>query len=531
MQAKHRSARCAARFLGGSVLLLAAGCAGVTPQVYSSSSVAEPSTSAPVPPERWTDWTFADAYEDAASLLRRYNAVTQADGNTSPLINAALIGLTAGTLFKGATGGNTRDIAGAGVLGSALWAYNSAVPSRARRDVYRAGAEALSCVLVSAQPFNVSGAVLGKETDAAGAPTLRGRKLAVEQEAAGLKALLEANDGLRRIASQAAPAQRQCAAAQRARCDVPKEATAEERAALEASCKRRAAKPVCRWVPSNGTVTVDPAPRAVAIITAGETELERASRATRSARAAISEIRLAPSSIRSQKLLIEKRVSEEVDKAQPDPATVLAAVTGMRATAFSISSLDVFKPQGSTGSAEGSAKTRTLSPGGPEDRALLQIERATARLREARVALAELVSDAVGGSSPSLRSQLNKCAVKVAGAELAVTPGDDALTIPASGTQTFTVSGGKGLIVGKVDGLELTGQTAGGVQKFEVGTQGAKPGDVKKVVFSDSKSAAAHEVEITVTQSDAAAQPATAAQPPAGAPVPRANTQPIAPAR
>ena len=126
----------------------------------------------------------------------------------------------------------------------------------------------------------------------------------------------------------------------------------------------------------------------------------------------------------------------------------------------------MFKPQAAPDAGEGTAhgsdkgtrrskdvKKPDLSSA--QSKALDDIETSTTALRKARVLLAEMVSDAVGSGSPSLRSQLNKCSVKVAGVELSVTPGEDTLSVPAGGTQTFTVSGGKGLIVAKVDGKNV----------------------------------------------------------------------------
>jgi hypothetical protein len=313
--------------------------------------------------------TLEESYADADFVLRRYVTAVRDQGNTTPQLSAGLIGLSALALFKGVTGANSTDLAGAGVLGSAAWAYGNTTDSRPRRDVYRAGADALSCAMSAVEPLRKGQASLGKPLDGKSVASLYGRSASVREAMIDLVALREQHADLRSPLSVPKPAEpSKCTAETRAApCQkVPESASAAERATLDAACKRL--PPIteqrCTQPKPAGSLQIAANPEALKVFEQVDAELKAADQGVKAARRVIDTLEEAGPALWKKSVQIQIRVSEEVDKTIPNLASVLAAGQGMRSVAFGISGLDAFKPIPAVGSAQGGdASVRTLEAG------------------------------------------------------------------------------------------------------------------------------------------------------------------------
>jgi hypothetical protein len=488
---------------------LAAGCSGIAPQIFSDRLLDAPAAgSACVSAPAGQPVTLECAYVDAARLQRRYVVAVRDEGNAKPQIAAGLIGLSALTLFKGITSPNTRDMAGAGVAGSAAWAYGSTMLSQQRLDVYRAGAEALMCAMAAVDPLRAGQSTLGSITDGADQPTLYGRRAAVIVARQHLEGLLRQHAALNVTREDPKPPERSCRTVlEPAPCPALNDTLSEADAALErARCGRLppVRKQQCTTVQPPGKISRPPPPRVVDAFNAARDELAAATQQVQTAQAAIRALREAGPLLAAKTLRIQLAVSAEIDKTVPDLASVLSAAAGMRDVGFSLTGLGAFKP----GAAQGGAATVAGLASGDLD-ALAAIERATAELGSARVALDELTSLSLGTGHEQVRQTLDECAFRVSGVRLTVTPAGDRTSVPLGGSVVFFVSGGSGvptaMLVAGPRQAALQFRVEGGQFRFEfTPPQGSKPGDAFTVRFADGAGVAERLVEIVVAAPDAA---------------------------
>ena len=133
---------------------VAAGCSSLQPHIFSDLAV-----------KGTTDYGIGTVYADAAQAQSRYIQAARDQGNEGPLLGAALLGLSGGALYKGATGGNSKDIVTAGTLGALGLAYGNSFHSQPRLAVYHAGAEALGCAMALVYPMKEAADHLGDPRD------------------------------------------------------------------------------------------------------------------------------------------------------------------------------------------------------------------------------------------------------------------------------------------------------------------------------------------------------------------------------
>jgi hypothetical protein len=511
--------------LGGATLF-SAGCSSLSPQIFSERLMVDPGAAAGISTsEHKPPATFEEAYEDAALIQRRYLTAVRDQGNAVPALSAGLIGLSALAMFKSVTGTNTQDMAGAGVLGASAWAFGSTMDSKPRRDVYRAGAEALSCAMAAVEPLRKGQQSLGKPTDPSSKDTLYGRRAAVNDALANLAALRDWHAALLNRQEVDTVVERQdcSAAAQPAPCEVPVGATADERASLERACNAKPRpKKVCKMVKEPRTTTIAPDPLVTTVFNKARDEADGASRQLKNAKRAIDTLEEAGPALWKKSVSIQIAVSTEVDKTIPDLASVLAAGQGMRSVAFGISGLDALKPIGGVqGKLE---QVRTLSQ---VDRAAVDaIIAATSALRQARVRLDDLVTGSLGAGHAEFRKTLNECSVKLTGVKLLVTPSGDSISVALGSTASFFVSGGTGVPSGTV----VTGPKQGalplrldaGQFRFDYKVEGVTAGDSVILRFTDGAGQAEHLVEVKVTEATAGA--ATEPKPKANVEVAESNS-------
>jgi len=502
MDVTTRWLRPAGAALGAVFVLLGCGCSSLTPQIFSDRLIAEPASDAGTDvTKKGPPATFDEAYADAALVQRRYVTAVRDQGNATPALSAGLIGLSAVTLFKAVTGANTRDMAGAGVLGAAAWAYGTNTDSKARRDVYRAGAEALSCAMLAVEPLRKGQTSLGKATDTASENTLYGRSAAVRLALSNLSALREQHAALKQPLLVATAAEPQKCTRQKvpAACAIPGGATADERAALEAACKRQPPRIEQRCTPGRpaGTREVAANPAVLTAFASADTEAKAAQRELRAAQRVIGMLEEAGPALWKKSVQIQLSVSTEVEKTVPDLASVLAAGQGMRSVALGITGLEAFKPPEAkvpVGAAEGEEDVRALASNDRE--ALAALDAAVAALRQARTRLDDLVSGSVGAGHADVRKALNECSVKLTGVKLLVTPAGDNISVALGATQSFFVSGGTGAPSGAIVSGAKVGplpmRIDGGQIFFDYKAEGVAAGDSVILRFTDGARPAGH---------------------------------------
>lgn len=511
--------------------LLAAGCSSLSPHIFSERLVVRPGTDGSYTvAEQKAPLTLEEAYADAAWMQARYATAVQDQGNATPRLSAWLIGLSAATLYKGITSPDRRDIAGAGVVGSASWALGSTLLSRPRLDVYRAGVEALGCAMAAVEPMRRAAPQLGKPDDVPGATTLHGRLALVEQHGAELQALLDTHAALdvSRLSVAAPRPPRRSTQTLRPRCEIPADASPARALALQAECDQR--PPVTRTVtePAGPPTQTELRPPAALRQTfrRARDELAIATGQLASADRAVASVGAAAGQLWRTSVAIQLAVSEQVDKTVPDLAAVRSVAQGLRDTGF----VQIGGASAPGGSIPAQSDPTEWLPSAAELAAQAAIDAATQSLRAARARLDRSLRPLAGIDDAALLRQLNDCTVKSTGIRLTVTPAGDEITVAAGSTAVFFVSGGTGVPSAQVAAgpasVALTPKVEGGQFRFEFAVPATlKEGDMVLLRFSDGANAASRWVQLRV-----AGAATVAPSPPAAAasePPKTADTAPV----
>jgi hypothetical protein len=101
--------------------------------------------------------TVAGQIQETERLQAEYVGYIQDLAGLSPTLNVGLIGLSALSLYKGITNPNSSDLAAAGAIGSAAFAYGNQANTKQRQQIYLSGFTALICATSAAQPYNFPG--------------------------------------------------------------------------------------------------------------------------------------------------------------------------------------------------------------------------------------------------------------------------------------------------------------------------------------------------------------------------------------
>jgi hypothetical protein len=443
------------------------------------------------------------AYADAAFVQRRYISAVHDQGNATPQLSAALIGLSALTLYKGITDPSATALAAAGVIGSTAWVYGNTMLSKPRLDVYRAGAEALSCAMVAVEPLRKGQKTLGQPTDGADQSTLYGRRAAVTQAGAALESLLRQHASLAAgvTTTEEVPSKDCKDVKVPAACPAPPAGTsASERTLFDARCRQLPPRTVrqCTSRLKAETVTTPAPPAVVALFNEAREQTKAAAQQVRKAGRVIDTLTEAGPLLWKKSVQIQLAVSEEVDKTVPDLSSVLAAAGGMGDIAFALTGAPAFKP----GTAQGAPKPGSFTA--QQNKDLEAIQRATDALRDARVALEDMAANSLGSGHAQARKALNDCALKVSGIKLDVTPSEDSVAVAQGGTAVFFVSGGSGvpsaMDITSTPPAPLPVKVEGGQIRFDFAApKTAAVGDTFMLRFSDGARAATKLVEVVVT--------------------------------
>lgn len=515
--------------------LATAGCSSLTPQIFSERLIASKDANGQwVATNKGAPATLEATITDVSQVQGRYLAAVESQGNSGPVLSAGLIGLSAVALFKGITGANTRDMAGAGVAGSTAWALNSTLVSPPRRDVYRAGAQALGCALTAAEPMRVIEKRLGSPDDDTGKDTLHGR----------YKALLVAQSALRRQLIQHAaltePRRVQTEPAKAAWVERVKEPPKCKAPAADASPEDKLAFKVCQQAPPTTKTISHPAEPAKFAWEEAPAELTRVYDAARQRSAAsvaqqqqalraIEGASGAAQALWHQSLQIQLAVSQEVEKTVPNTASVFAAIKGMREVGFTLTGATALAPAVHDGAAQAGerAGARVRVAENDDTVAIRQLRQATQAVELAQEGLDALSVSLTASNSAQLRAALAECRLQATGGvALAVTPPGPTVAVAAGGSQAFFVAGGTGVPSATVvDGLApgpLPLKIEGGQFRFDLPVPaGSAVGTLIHLRFADGAGQAERQIEVQVGAAAAPSPaPADAAAPAAPAPAP-----------
>jgi hypothetical protein len=484
--------------LAGAMLL--AGCSAIRPHVYSDRLLKDDKAQA------CPSITLDAALVDANQAHRRYIQAAEDQGNGGPTLGAALLGLSSLAIFKGATGGHPKDLAGAAVVGGAGLAYSNTFLSRPRLAVYRAGADALSCAMTAVTPLVPAKKVLGEPTDRGDRDTLYGRRLALYAASEDLRQLLDKHAALNKPLTQPAADLTTCKAAPQANCAAAGAGLSAGAAALaQAKCKAEPKKPPICTVERNRTETRQPSAKVQREFAAAEAELARADAQRDVATAAINSVVSAGPALCKKAEDIQLAVDAEIDKTVPDTAAILAAAQGIRDLGLGLTGVRVPAADKTREAQGGEAAVRKPEPG--EDGVLQQIADATARVRTARIALDALTRDLAGGGE--WRKVMNDCSFKTAGVRMQVFPAGDSLTVAAGSTLTFFVASPSGkpsavVVEGPVSITIPPAREEGALQRLDFKPPADAPLGAYTIRISDGSGLLNKLVQVAVTAPAAA---------------------------
>ena len=493
-----------------SVALLAtavvAGCSSLTPQMFSEEALSYRGdngryTIDKAAYERAVE--LPEAYRRAAVLRGRYLQAVEEQGNAGSQLGAGLLGLSAITLFKGVTGGlNTRDAAGAGVVGTTAWAWHSTMVPPSRRELYRAGADALHCAMSAVEPLREGGQPLGKATDAPEQKTFYGAINDLEQARA------ELDGAVTRWSFQKEPTlvTRTTVKPGRTRLDksackpIPAGADAIARSAAGEECKKLTRVVQERATTESSTVQRASPQALIAVFDAADKELTAAKTQADRAQAVAKEVSGAGHLLWDRTLAIQLAVSREVEKTIPDLASVLRLGQGLRSAAFSFTGLAAFKPE-TVGELEGSGTSRPSTD--LDKRAQRAIESALVKTGNARVQLERWLRGYSGVESLNLKQTLERCEVRAAGIELTVTPSGEEQSVPLDQAIVFFVSGGVGVPLATMRSGPIPGTIRETIEagqfRFEFKPPtGSKVDDVFVLRFADGSDRVSRQVRVKV---------------------------------
>lgn len=425
------------RIVALACAVLLAGCATLSPQIYSDDLLLDASRNSET-------LSYADARKDAEQAIRRYIAAVQELSSFNPRVGAALILSSAVAVIKGVTNPSGSALAKVAVGGSAGVAYGSTLVSKQREEIYMAGASALNCVIAASEPFNVAASTSG---------TWDASQQSMNARLAELQELLRVHAGaIRDTALAAAPARAQpqsCKAEPAPNCNLKPESltamTTEERSRLTTSClAAKATRDQECAVPGKKTTTVltaDP----VLQRTVGRADVAVADALALDARVKALRTRIAgaASDLRFRSREIQFNVGREVSKTVPDIASFLAASEKIKTTALAIGGQDALKPVPSvaqSGSIGGKSRAR------PFDAKARNLEREIAKATEYLAAATMDLSKLVGPILLEVDKPKATCKLQVPGRTLTLVPDLEEIEVPAGSQQTFYVMGaGEGL--------------------------------------------------------------------------------------
>lgn len=484
--------------------LAASACAELTPQMFSDRL--RPMEEPP------TEQTVAAVEADIATVQWRYLGAVRGLSNLSPRTSTALIGLSAVALFKGLTNGSSKDIAGAGVLGSAIWAYGSTMTSRPRQQVYIAGVAALSCLVSVAKPYDVPAAWTADLTQKSTNVAVEFEKLRAWRERYGHLSETLSEPGVN------ATQPKECAT--RVTCPPVAENDSEAmRAEKDAQCKKLLADRTKRCAGGGGRSARQqlPAPELSTAFNQAVEEQGRLERSLLNADRLSGTIAMAGPKLWDQSVQTQLKVSAEVLKTEPDPTAVLATVKNLHQVAGIVAGTGL----PAAGSTQGGAEKPTTSfrsLGGGEQQAIRELQSLLTASYQARIALDRKLAE-MDARVAAIGRDGDDCQFTPPGASLTISPAAAELLLPLGAEQTFYVSGGTGIPDGYPVGIgsPKVGSLTRGFDDnnrlrfvYKVPADGAV-GDKVNIVFKDGSGQITKEVTVTAIAAAVVANNASSA--------------------
>lgn len=362
------------------------GCAALSPQVFSDSlrparnelankGKKEKENETGIPKD------FAGVENDILSVQRRYIGSVTSLSQLSAGTSAALIGISAFGLFKGLTDGSSKDIAAAGVLGSATWAAGATLTSKPRQKIYLAGAAALGCAVSAAKPYDKSTAWQEELNKYLKAAALQFERLRNWQEK---YAALNTTVTLDTIPATT-PQTEEC----KKPVECPELNSTSLRVQATKACELLRADWQKKCAPRGGrkAATVPPSSEFTSAYQRAWEEQARVGKTLVIARETSATVRDAASDLWNRSLQIQTEVSREVLSTEPDPDTVLNTVKNLSAKII---------PPPSAGKAQSgteTAKAGLREPSPQEQKAIAELEAILIASAEARVNVESKVAE------------------------------------------------------------------------------------------------------------------------------------------
>lgn len=478
-----------------------ASCSSLRPYFFSPRLTAAQQGTQP------TSHELEVVYEDVADIQRQYLTAITDQGNATPMMTAALLGLAGFTLYRGTSSPNAHVLTAATTTAATTWALGANLLSKPRLEVYRAGALALSCAMAAVEPLRRAN--LGQPTDNEDADTLHGAIQAVSKVKLELELVVAANAHLMeptRTTQQQSPAPQSTTSYSHAHCDDIKDPIPIKQESKRKLCRAEPAKAVTTRVKSTSTAASIPLFPAKALTEAHRQaigEVDRAEDSLKTARAAIRTLGAAGGHLWHTSVRIQLAVSRQVDQTVPDITEVLKAANALHGVSTSFTGLATSPgPAIAKGEAQSKGNIDQLKD---KDRpALKAIQEATLKLIKARLRLDGMTTAISGLTDGNTQQALNACSVQTTGIELKVSPASDTLQTKAGDKITFYVSGGTGVPSATVEigpKVDMPVKVDGGQFRFEY----AAPADLSQnevavIRFQDGTGVARHYVKVVISK-------------------------------
>jgi hypothetical protein len=496
------------RPLALAAFLALGACSTLSPQVFSL---------APEPTGATGEARIESAIAQAEDLQGRYVKSVQDLSEVSAGGSAALIVLSALALFQGVTDPHPKDMAGAGVLGSATYAYTTTMTSRTRQGVYLAGAEALNCAIGATTPYRLPAGWSANEPADNPLSDLadQGDRMAAVLANQALE--LAALNVTTRDVSDERPPPATCQKAMPMVCPSASAAETEARRRERLTCEQAAAKGRERCLPAGKSISkVLPDPAIAATLTELQAAQRRVEGLARKAHQQSSQFLMlherAGSELWGAVRKIQFDVAREVLKTEPDPKIVLAAAQSLRDTANAISSAPSVaapvasqpdKNAGPAGQAHSDKAARSvvertgIAPADKLNKARQAIDKARRLANRLSVATIDMRQ-----RLQAARNSLDRCGQAIDATVLRLLPSVSEIELAPGASWTVTVTGGSGTPQGS---LVTNGSSRPGVLKRNldgsfVYTAAADADDTVAVVlrFTDGAGTQAREVNVRV---------------------------------
>lgn len=357
--------------------------------------------------------SLTQALKCAEDLQRQYITAQRDLSEISPTLSNGLIAWSGLTLLSATVNPHVKDLAAMGILGSTAYAMGSRTPASARVKVFAAGVDALNCAVTAVAPL----LPLAGHEGVPGTVTtgnVWGDLAQAVQTSNALQAELiqldELNQPKEISAAKPGSVSKPHCADPRPDCKPLASASVEDQARFAASCQAK----VQKWERRCSPKTVAPVE---AVIQQAHARIQQSFAAAnaqlKESKARIEQTRLltralasAGNALWSKTLEIQNAVGLEVQRTEPEPDKVLAAINSLSSVGFSLSKSDLLKTSNAESArSPGKARNQATSLDADESYQLLALNQTIEAARTASDALQVwLLTADTKGKTPSMRS-------------------------------------------------------------------------------------------------------------------------------